>query len=306
MAVEILRGDVIHDARHDLESFYWLLVWLVLRHTDHDHAAGNLACSRLFDGDDEWDCDDHKGSWFIKPQPLGVRGNVPLTYLLAEFKSQCLYNILHHQFIPIVPLTHESVLAAFDKALAMDGWPENDAARPYKMLNTTATRVDARPPPQSTDKKTGSKPPSSRSKPPSAVGRLPRSQCGPYPCLETGSLVQERKPYSKGQVNAANSGKPISRASQSSKCTTEHDVRRPTAPPMIPSTNSWSFLPSAPWSATDSVAPSPTHSYQTSTVRTSPTSGTKRTRDEIVEKENHSPSKRRKSAGGRPSTFDGV
>lgn len=27
------RRLVIHEARHDLESFYWLLLWLVLRHT---------------------------------------------------------------------------------------------------------------------------------------------------------------------------------------------------------------------------------------------------------------------------------
>lgn len=34
MAVEVLqRRLVIHEARHDLESFYWLLLWLVLRHT---------------------------------------------------------------------------------------------------------------------------------------------------------------------------------------------------------------------------------------------------------------------------------
>lgn len=42
MAVELLIAQndnlpTVHSACHDLESFYWLLVWLILRHTDHDH-----------------------------------------------------------------------------------------------------------------------------------------------------------------------------------------------------------------------------------------------------------------------------
>ncbi|KAI0733683.1 hypothetical protein C8Q72DRAFT_966962 [Fomitopsis betulina] len=33
MAIEILKTNVTHDVRHDLESFFWLLLWAVLRYT---------------------------------------------------------------------------------------------------------------------------------------------------------------------------------------------------------------------------------------------------------------------------------
>ena len=33
MAIEILRTYVAHDFSHDLESFFWLLLWVVLRYT---------------------------------------------------------------------------------------------------------------------------------------------------------------------------------------------------------------------------------------------------------------------------------
>ncbi|EPT03319.1 hypothetical protein FOMPIDRAFT_1046874 [Fomitopsis schrenkii] len=33
-AVDLLsRGEVVHEVRHDLESFFWLLIWILLRHT---------------------------------------------------------------------------------------------------------------------------------------------------------------------------------------------------------------------------------------------------------------------------------
>ena len=36
MALELLEhheGTIVRRYRHDLESFYWLLIWLILRHT---------------------------------------------------------------------------------------------------------------------------------------------------------------------------------------------------------------------------------------------------------------------------------
>lgn len=299
MGIEVLQGNIIHDACHDLESFYWLLVWLVLRHTDHEHEAGNLACSRLFDADNEWSCQDSKVAWLRKPGSVKVRGNAPLTHLLEEFTTQCFLNIPQHKYVPLVPLTHKSVLGLFDMALGMDGWPKNDVARPYKMPNTTATRVDVRPPPQTTSGKTGSKPPSSRSRPLSAAGRPPRSQCGGRLVPTTGSLAQGE---TSGQEKSA------SKASQPRKCTpntAEQGVESFRPQPMIASTNSWSLMPSAAWPVTSSVVQGSVRSRQVITSQVSPTSSTKRTRD-VVEKENHSPSKRRKSANARKCTIDDV
>ncbi|KAJ7623555.1 hypothetical protein FB45DRAFT_1005940 [Roridomyces roridus] len=54
MAIEIIKNSdgvarhpVLHGPHHDLESFFWLLVWMVLRHTDLNKDP--LACSKLFD-----------------------------------------------------------------------------------------------------------------------------------------------------------------------------------------------------------------------------------------------------------------
>ncbi|PCH39658.1 hypothetical protein WOLCODRAFT_159244 [Wolfiporia cocos MD-104 SS10] len=45
MAIELIDADpktgVTHQAHHNLESFYWLLVWIVLCHTHRDRKAGD-------------------------------------------------------------------------------------------------------------------------------------------------------------------------------------------------------------------------------------------------------------------------
>ncbi|KAJ7044555.1 hypothetical protein C8F04DRAFT_942097, partial [Mycena alexandri] len=52
MALPALPAVVhTYSSQHDLESFYWLLVWLLLRHTDHFHIDGPDACSGVFDGE---------------------------------------------------------------------------------------------------------------------------------------------------------------------------------------------------------------------------------------------------------------
>ncbi|KAJ7134503.1 hypothetical protein C8R44DRAFT_427053 [Mycena epipterygia] len=51
LTIELLEkpGEVVHEPKHDLESFYWLLVWIVLRYTAHTDEAGALACHELFE-----------------------------------------------------------------------------------------------------------------------------------------------------------------------------------------------------------------------------------------------------------------
>ncbi|KAF7323175.1 SNF2 superfamily protein [Mycena chlorophos] len=58
LAIEILRTSgttdaVKHASHHDLESFYWLLIWMVLRHTVHQSRWEEYACGKLFDCADE-------------------------------------------------------------------------------------------------------------------------------------------------------------------------------------------------------------------------------------------------------------
>ncbi|PFH44644.1 hypothetical protein AMATHDRAFT_11279 [Amanita thiersii Skay4041] len=46
MAMGVLDRNP-HETKHDLESFFWLLVWLILRHTEYTQSL--LSCSELFD-----------------------------------------------------------------------------------------------------------------------------------------------------------------------------------------------------------------------------------------------------------------
>ncbi|KAK7053824.1 Pkinase-fungal domain-containing protein [Favolaschia claudopus] len=64
---------VTREPAHDLESVYWLLVWMILRHTQHGHPDGALACNKLF----------AKGvvakvSWLQEPQFLSRLATEPL------------------------------------------------------------------------------------------------------------------------------------------------------------------------------------------------------------------------------------
>jgi hypothetical protein len=121
-----------HSCHHDLESFYYLLVWLLLRHADHNRGAD--ACSRLFDGEVR-EVLDQKSGWLsytimalpgiAKGPRLFIRNNPPLTALVDALNT-----IFYTQNTDQnTPATHESLLAAFDMAIGSAGWPENDAAK---------------------------------------------------------------------------------------------------------------------------------------------------------------------------------
>ncbi|PCH38928.1 hypothetical protein WOLCODRAFT_167703 [Wolfiporia cocos MD-104 SS10] len=129
-----------HAVCHDLESFYWLLIWIVIRHTDHSSVHGALACSRLFDAGTKGDAFELTTGHLGK-MPLSVKGSEPLSWLMRGLKSLVAAAYLDELAGPVVlggdgerrviPLTYESVLQVFDRALVMDGGPENDKAIPF-------------------------------------------------------------------------------------------------------------------------------------------------------------------------------
>jgi len=129
MAIEILEGNAVHEARHDLESFFWLLVWVVLRHTIHDHPKGQRGATAFFQPPSESQCPTQKRGWLAGWEPINVKDNEPLSYLLKELKVLC-YRNCRMRGLPIIPLTYEAVLAKFDEALGLKGWPDDDAAIP--------------------------------------------------------------------------------------------------------------------------------------------------------------------------------
>lgn len=130
-AIEIVENISIHEARHDLESFYWLLLWLVLRHTEHKETGGRNDGAWMFEpGRSPVPSDpDMRKGWILRNAHVVVPGNQPLTALLRELQGLCIRNFLSAMHT-VIPLTHEVVLAKFDEALARTDWPENDAALP--------------------------------------------------------------------------------------------------------------------------------------------------------------------------------
>lgn len=131
-----LRKDttVVHLVQHDLESLYWVFIWIVLRHTEHTHHNGVDACRKLFDHDDEEVCRSQKLQWLASErQKFAVRDNRPLTILLAVFTKLVAkaHNDRRH------PLEYDTIIRLFQRTLAMDAWPENDTAIPYKHIDTS-------------------------------------------------------------------------------------------------------------------------------------------------------------------------
>ncbi|KZT63216.1 hypothetical protein DAEQUDRAFT_172354 [Daedalea quercina L-15889] len=131
MAVEVLRRGIIHQVRHDLESFYWLLLWLVLRHTKHRGVDTYHQLRALFDHATDQICAQMKKGWF--GNEVEVIGNPPLTKLLDAFSLLCADNSgMRNSIPPHQPLTYDRVLRLFDDSLARTDWPEGDAAIPFK------------------------------------------------------------------------------------------------------------------------------------------------------------------------------
>ncbi|EPS93014.1 hypothetical protein FOMPIDRAFT_1136967, partial [Fomitopsis schrenkii] len=126
MAIEILSSEVTHEARHDLEAFYWLLVYILLWHTNHGHSRRKAAFDALFTVV-SWDqASDLKFSWITYPAvPLTVPGNAPLNALLEGFREALVGNF--PSLLPPGPqVTHAQILALFDQALAVEDWPKDD------------------------------------------------------------------------------------------------------------------------------------------------------------------------------------
>ncbi|KAI9069099.1 hypothetical protein FKP32DRAFT_1671659 [Trametes sanguinea] len=140
MAIPLLDfyADIPDDIVHDIESYYWVLLWVVLRHTrSHRHAKedGEILCKKLFKAyyDDDSACGAKIG-WLLHKLPLTVLDNEPLSTLNHRFKMMVAFSQtdLFHP-IPRARLTYSAVLEAFDEALAKDAWPKDDW-KPYGLL----------------------------------------------------------------------------------------------------------------------------------------------------------------------------
>ncbi|KAJ7695795.1 hypothetical protein B0H17DRAFT_1329561 [Mycena rosella] len=138
MAIKIMDNSAAHGPHHDLESVYWLLVWMVLRHTKHSHNDGSSACGNLFDSTRN----ALKVAWLQTLTPI------------ADRKSS-LYGLVDNLRVAVagqnpgnmalvtpddddvpdentgVKLTHPVVLKFFDQWLRSTRWAMDDAALPF-------------------------------------------------------------------------------------------------------------------------------------------------------------------------------
>ncbi|KAI0327074.1 hypothetical protein GY45DRAFT_1428709 [Cubamyces sp. BRFM 1775] len=128
----------IHDICHDLESYYWVLLWVVLRHTNH---TAGITCADLFPFGDDRTAAEKKYNWGHKMRrSLTVVNNPPLTKLLEDFKM-LIYFSLQEKMAGPVPLTYEAVLRVFDEAIARDDWPSDDKAIPFTPIGPIKTNT---------------------------------------------------------------------------------------------------------------------------------------------------------------------
>ncbi|OJT05828.1 hypothetical protein TRAPUB_3323 [Trametes pubescens] len=141
MAVELLDPivkGIDHDSPHDIESFFWVLLWIVLRHTDHRYEGGKQGCEHVFKYGNDVEATGAKRAWLFRSIALDpvlvITGNAPLTDLLNSFHV-LVYDATMTKMADRVPLTYASVLDIFDAAIARDDWPVGDKALPFKLTD---------------------------------------------------------------------------------------------------------------------------------------------------------------------------
>ena len=133
MAIEILATHVAHDVRHDLESFFWLLLWVVLRYTCNTSWPKYTLYGSVFGQQTERDSVAHKRLFLEDDMNWEIKGNKPLTTLVSRFKGLVEFQYPSKHGPTAQPLTYEKVLALFDEAVASPDWPQNDCALVFKM-----------------------------------------------------------------------------------------------------------------------------------------------------------------------------
>lgn len=140
MAMQVLTTYRAHDVCHDLESAVWLLLCTVLSHTlqvmEGNEDSEPEECERYklyletFDATTERGSFDKKNTFVTNPIEWEGKGNKPLTLLIRQLCDLVYKQNCNPRREKQIPLTYKSVLSTFNQALALPGWPENDAALP--------------------------------------------------------------------------------------------------------------------------------------------------------------------------------
>jgi hypothetical protein len=136
MAVEVLNGK-LHEPKHDLESFYWLLTWILFRHTHHNQLKSKART--LFDILDKDSAANAKLAW-LQQSIFRITGNEPLNSLLVNlrkcFRGQQSMDVDYES----VDVTHDGLLTVIDDALRRTDWPRGDKATPFDPSSASRDR----------------------------------------------------------------------------------------------------------------------------------------------------------------------
>ncbi|KAI0692469.1 hypothetical protein C8T65DRAFT_730511 [Cerioporus squamosus] len=140
------RTDQVHNSGDDLESFYWVLVWVVIAHTAHNESSENWLHAWVFPAPSDFTKQlGAKHMWLIgEMDSFSIPNNPPLEDLIKQFGNLVLEKAPWH------PLDYGEVIDLLTASLARDDWPEGDAAVPY----TPKPQVNSGSPPALPHKRT--------------------------------------------------------------------------------------------------------------------------------------------------------
>ncbi|KAF7292836.1 Pkinase-fungal domain-containing protein [Mycena indigotica] len=150
-----LRTPLRHKAYHDLESFFWIQIWMLSRYTNYlddpsPDASEDSACSRIFG----WADGESKISFIVKPlqirSPSLSRENPPLSRLCESFRIRVMNQnpwaqnedddelIRSRSQLPektgderVQHLRHFIVQDLYDASLKRHGWVPRDRTRDF-------------------------------------------------------------------------------------------------------------------------------------------------------------------------------
>ncbi len=112
-----------------------------MRHTMHAYPNVEQKCTTLFGTVPNVDLDyaTHKRGYLLAFTDVTVTNNGPLTRLLRNFRMRCGRSIGGPLASPL-RMTHDQILAIFDRALEQDDWPTSgDSPRTFVAPGETMT-----------------------------------------------------------------------------------------------------------------------------------------------------------------------
>ncbi|KAF7302022.1 hypothetical protein MIND_00768600 [Mycena indigotica] len=191
MAIELINAAVKHAAYHDLESVYWLLIWMVLRHTAHSAPAKQGHLQNDVPADKQ-----NRALYMLSANLWRLVGDQnPKIVMEREY--------LVDDAVPIAPrkMDHPRVLWIFQKCVADQCWPPSgsDPAIPFVLPSKDDEAKTINGTDRSTFKSTGK-----RTLPDHEQGEeTPSKRLKPHIEASESAGASASRPKTRGQSRAA-------------------------------------------------------------------------------------------------------